>query len=64
MGTKALYKVIHTNKFGTDVYMVKSARHPSEEQVIKAAGIEFDDEDFIEIERVTRVYTVREVKRR
>lgn len=48
----AHYIILHNHRFGTTAYVVKASKLPTEKEVVKALGIDFepDREEYIEIQ--------------
>ena len=42
---KTKYSVIHEHEYGADHYIVRSNHFPSDEEVIKALGLDFEEDE-------------------
>lgn len=51
----SLYAVIHSHRYGTTAYLVRSTKQPTEEQVVEACDIQFEPEreEHIDIDLVS-----------
>jgi len=59
-GTRALYAVCHTHRHGTSAFLVRADHFPTEEEVVKACGIDYEPErdETIEISEAGEVLDI------